>query len=110
MIEKKIAVCIGTDRTKHFIVRLSLMIVDNGTVLSESFHRIHINPGDDLSLIRARNESHLANPDGGIPGAPWPQIPDSEWAEVEQLVGIVHTAELVSAYRSKVEEILKQRG
>jgi hypothetical protein len=109
MIEKKIAVCIGTDRTKHFIVRLSLMIVDNGTVLSESFHRIHINPGDDLSLIRARNEAHLANPDGGIPGAPWPKIPDSEWAEVEQLVGIVHTAEVVSAYRSKLEAAVSTR-
>ena len=103
MIEKKIEICIGTDRAKCFAARLSLLVVEDGKVLSEHYHRINIAPGDNLAHIRAANEAHLANPDGGIPGAPWPKIPDAEWAEVEQHIGIVHRPEVVTEYRARVE-------
>jgi len=103
MIEKKIEICIGTDRAKFFAVRLSLMVVEDGKVLSEQYHRINVAPGDDLVAIRAANEANIANPNGGVPGAPWPRIPDEEWAEVEACIGIVHKPEVVSAYRARVE-------
>lgn len=108
-IEKKIEICIGTDRSKHFVARLSLLLVDDaGSVMLEYFHRINIEPGADLAAIRAANEAHLANPDRGIPGAPWPAIPDAEWAEVEQHIAIVHKPEVVTAYKAKISERAKE--
>ena len=102
MIEKKIELCIGTDRSKFLRARLSLLVVEDGRTLSEQYHSINIEPGGNLAAIRAANEAHLANPDGGIPGAPWPRIPDAEWAEVEQHIAIVHKPEVVSAYRARI--------
>lgn len=98
MIEKKIEICVGSDRAKCLRARLSLLIVENGRVLSEQYHSINIEPGADLAAIRAANEAHLANPDGGIPGAPWPAIPESEWADVERHIAIIHKPEVVSAF------------
>jgi hypothetical protein len=102
MIEKKITICVGTDRSKHFAVRLSLMLVDDGRILSEQYHRINIAPGADLAIIRALNEAHLADPKGSVPGSPWPSIPDDEWAEVEAMIGIVHKPEVVAAYEAQL--------
>lgn len=100
MIEKKIELCIGSDRQKLLRARLSLLVVENGRVLSEQYHSISIEPGADLAAIRAANEAHLANPDGGIPGAPWPKIPDAEWADVEQHIAILHKPEVVSEFQA----------
>jgi hypothetical protein len=104
-IEKRIEVCIGTSRSKDVRVRLSLLIVDGGAVLAENFHSIAIMPGDDAVSIRAAIEAHLANPDGGIPGAPWPAIPDAEWADVEAHCGIVHKPAVVAAYQARIEAL-----
>ena len=109
MIEKKIEICIGTDRTKHLRARLSLLVVEDGRILSEQYHSINIEPGANLAAIRAANEAHLANPNGGIPGAPWPKIPDAEWAEVEQHIAIVHKPEVVAAYRERTKAKLEPR-
>lgn len=98
MIEKKIAVCVGTDRAKFVVARLSLMVVDDGRILSEQYHRINIAPGADLTKLRKENEDHLAMADGGVPGAPWPKIPDEEWAEVEAIIGVVHKPAVVEKY------------
>ena len=103
MIVKKIEVCVGTDRAKFLRVRLSLLVVEGDTVLSEQYHSINIEPGGNLAAIRAANEAHLANPDGGIPGAPWPKIPDAEWAEVEQHIAIVHKPAVIADYRARQE-------
>lgn len=100
MIEKKIEICVGTDRMKCLRARLSLLVVENGRVLSEQYHSINIEPGADLAAIRAANEAHLASLRSGIPGAPWPKIPDAEWAEVEQHAAIIHKPEVVTAYRA----------
>jgi hypothetical protein len=103
MSEKKIEVCIGTDRTKAIRVRLSLMTVDSGAVMSEHFHSIDIQPGDDPTARRAAVEAHIANPKGEVPGAPWPAIPDAEWQMVEGCVTGIHTTEVVAAYRKQLK-------
>lgn len=103
MLEKKIEVCIGTDRAKFLRVRLSLMVVDNGNILSEQYHSISVFPGANLAALRAINEAHLADPNGSIPGAPWPPIPDAEWEEVTAHVGVIHKPSVVAAYQAAVE-------
>jgi hypothetical protein len=102
VIEKKIEICIGTDREKHLRARLSLLVMEDGRVLSENYHAISIEPGADLAALRAANEAHIAQPGGGVPGAPWPKIPDAEWAEVEQHCAILHKPEVVSRHKARV--------
>lgn len=98
-MEKKIIICVGTDINKSIRIRLSLMIVDQESVLSEQYHSVSIFPGADLLQIRTAIEAHLSTPNGGIPGAPWPKIPDEEWAEVEQIASILHTPERIQKRR-----------
>lgn len=100
MIEKKIVVCIGTDRIGNVRARLSLMVVDGASVLSEHYHSINIAPGEDMAALRAVNEANIADADGGVPGAPWGAIPDAEWEKVEQVVSAIQTPEVVAAYRA----------
>jgi hypothetical protein len=109
MIEKKIAVCIGTDRAKHVRARLSLMLVDGDTVLSEHYHSVGLVPGADLAALRELVEAHIARPDG-VPGAPWPKIPDAEWQEVVDCVAAVQKPAVVQAYRARAaaEEAIRE--
>ncbi len=95
MIERKIQICIGTDISRHVRARLSLLIIDGETVISEQYHSISIEPGADLARIRAVNEASL---ESGVPGGPWPKIPDEEWADLERHVAIVQKPEVVEAY------------
>ena len=98
MIEKKIEICIGSDRTKILRVRLSLLIVEDGRVLSEQYHSIQIHPGADLAYIRTANEVHLADPNGAIPGAPWPKIPDKDWDDIKAHCNIIHKPDIIEKY------------
>ena len=95
---KKIDICVGTDRNRNIRVRLSLLFIDDasGAVMSEHYHSGTLLPGDNPQALRDAWDAHLANPEGGIPGAPWPKIPDAEWAEVEQIVSILHTPERIA--------------
>lgn len=92
---KQIKVCIGTDDKKNIRVRLSLIA---GEGMPPLYHSIALSPGDSVGNIRSLVEAHLAMPyeDSKIPGAPWPKIPDEEWAEVEQIVSILHTPERIA--------------
>jgi hypothetical protein len=103
MIEKIIEICIGTDRSKHIRARLSLLLVDGGNVIHEHYHSISIEPGADLAALRAGNEAHIAKPGGGVPGAPWPAIPDDEWAKVEKCCVVVHTPDVLFKATAEVE-------
>lgn len=109
MIEKKIEVCIGTDRGQNVRARLSLLVVDGDTVLSEQYHSINLTPGADPTQNRASVEAHLAIPQdqGGIPGGPWPAIPDAEWAKVTGTVAVFHTPEVVEKQRVAIERLQK---
>lgn len=92
---------------KHIGVRLSLQIVNGEKVDFQHYHRFPIlPPGSDLANWRAAVETHIANADGGIPFAPWPAIPDSEWAEVEAVASLAWTPERVEAQRQKESEAL----
>lgn len=102
-MEKKIIVCIGTDSQDGLRARLSLLIVDGGAVLSERYHSVAIAPGDDIQRIRSHVEAHLADANGGIPGAPWPAIPDAEWAKVAGCVGVLHTPEVVARHLASIQ-------
>lgn len=95
---KKIDICVGTDRDRNIRVRLSLLFIDDdsGAVMSEHYHSASMRPGDDSQALRSAVEAHLANPNGGIPGAPWPKIPDAEWAEVLAIVNTLHTPERIA--------------
>lgn len=90
---KTIDICIGTDRARNLRVRLSLLYLDDdtGEVVSEHYHSGVIQPGDDPAALRANWEAHLAKPGGGVPGAPWPKIPDAQWNEVLAMIPILHT-------------------
>ncbi len=100
MLDKSIEICIGTDRVKRLRVRLSLLIKENDIVQFEHFHSLSLEPGADLAAVRAAVESHLADPAGGIPFAPWPAIPNAEWADVEAHIGIIHKPEVVAKYQA----------
>lgn len=101
-MERKIVVCVGTDEGAGVRVRLSLLIVEGDSVLSRQYHSVAIGPGDDVAEIRARVEAHLAQPDGGVPGAPWPAIPDEEWAKVTGTVAVFHPPHVVERHRERV--------
>ena len=94
---KKIDICVGTDEGRNIRVRLSLLFVDDesGDVLSRQYHSGVLEPGDDPAVLRAAWDVHLANRNGGIPGAPWPPIPDAEWNEVLAVVAALHTPERI---------------
>ena len=103
MIEKQIVICIGTDRAKNVRARLSLLLVDGGNIIHEHYHSISIEPGADLAALRASNEAHIAKPNGGVPGAPWPAIPDSEWEKVEKCCTVVHTPDVLFEATAEVQ-------
>lgn len=92
---KRIDVCVGTDRGRNVRIRLSLLVVDDATgeILAEKYHSVVAEPDADLAGIRESIEAHLALPGGGVPGAPWPKIPDVEWQEVVDVCAILHTPE-----------------
>jgi hypothetical protein len=91
-MEKKIVVCIGTDRAGDVRVRLSLLLMVSGRVVSEKFHSAMITSKDSLDDVRARIEAHLAMPEeaSGIEFAPWPTIPEAEWAKVQVVCDVFH--------------------
>jgi len=94
-ITKQIVICIGTDEAKHVRARVSLLLMEGAEVINRQYHSISIGPGDDLAAIRAGNEAHIAKPGGGVPGAPWPAIPDDEWIKVEKCCAVVHTPDVL---------------
>lgn len=109
---KKIDICVGTDRSRNLRVRLSLLYLDDATgeVISEHYHSGVLQPGDDPAKLRAAWEAHLAMPNGGIPGAPWPKIPDAEWNEVLAMIPILHTPERVAKFQqAKAEALAKMQ-
>ena len=100
---KKIDICVGTDRSRNIRVRLSLMYLDDDTqeVISEHYHSGVLQPGDDPAALRASWDGHISKPGGGVPGAPWPAIPDAEWNEVLAVVNALHTPERKAAWAAK---------
>lgn len=103
---KKIDICVGTDRFRNIRVRLSLLFIDDdtGSVIAEHFHSGTLHPGDDPNALRDAWNAHLSNPNGGIPSAPWPAIPNEEWAEVEQIVAILHTPSRIAERAAQVQK------
>lgn len=100
MIEKKVEVCIGTDRAGSVRVRLSLLLMDGDSVMSEKYHSMSLAPGDDPAAARAMVEAHITRKDGGVPGAPWPPIPDAEWAKVMTVIQVFHTEAAIERRRA----------
>lgn len=99
-MKKTIECCIGTDRAGFVRARLSLILLnDTGAELLERYHSVNIEPGANLAATRAAVEAHLANPDGGIPGAPWPAIPDDVWNTVEGACALVQTPAVIEAHQ-----------
>lgn len=96
-MEKKIEVCIGTDRAGNVRARLSLLLYDGAELQVEKYHSINLEPGDNAALKRADAEAHLAMPSAqsGIPFGPWPAIPDEEWAKVTTCIPAFHTAKAI---------------
>lgn len=101
-MEKKIIMKIEILPDKIIQGVLILLLVNGSNIISQHLHRILLVPGGDADAIRTQNEMHLGMPqeESGIPGAPWPKIPDSEWAELMKYVAIAHTPEVVAAYRA----------
>lgn len=108
MIEKKVVICLSTDEAKHVRARLSLLLIDGDEVLSRQYHSISLEPGADLAAIRVGNEAHLAKPGGGVPGAPWPAIPDSEWEKVEKCCAVVHTPDVLFKETAKQKALIAE--
>lgn len=104
-VQQQIVICIGTDRSNGVRARLSLLIVnaDTGSILSEHYHSMMLMPGDDPAAARAAITAHLAMPEAqsGIPGAPWPAIPDVEWAKVTAVCSAIQTPAAVAAHKAQ---------
>jgi len=105
-ITKQIVICIGTDEAKHVRARVSLLLMEGAEVINRQYHSISIGPGDDLAAIRAGNEAHIAKPGGGVPGAPWPAIPDDEWIKVEKCCAVVHTPDVLIKASAEQESMI----
>lgn len=110
MIEKKIIVCTGTDRDKNIRVRLSLLIVEDGMIISEQYHSVALTPGDDHNAIRAAIEAHIGDKANNVPGAPWPSIPDDEWLEAKKHCEIVFTPERITIASERKEAAKLTKG
>ncbi|HZF19516.1 MAG TPA: hypothetical protein VE008_07395 [Burkholderiales bacterium] len=110
MIQKIIEICIGTDRKKNVRARLSLLLVDGENVIHEHYHSLNYGPGADLAAERAVAEAHLAMPpeQSGIPGGPWPSIPDTEWAKVVKCCTVIHTPEMLIKSSAEQDALLAQ--
>lgn len=109
-MEKKIVICIGTDEQKNVRARLSLLAIENGKVISRHYHSIGIEPGADLAALRADNEADITSPSSSVPMAPWPTIPDDEWASVEKFCSILHTPGVVKDWTKKKEARMAQEA
>jgi hypothetical protein len=109
---QKIEICIGTDRDGGVRVRLSLLMLDDQQLISEHYHSMMLMPGDDAAEARRMLEQHLAmsKAASGIPGAPWPRIPDEEWAKVLAVLPVFHTAAAVLRYRQRAERAAQARA
>lgn len=107
-MEQKIELCIGTDREGSIRIRLSLLLMNGEAVVAEKFHSASLMPGDDPALLRTILNEHLAMPQSasGIPGAPWPSIPDAEWKKVSSVIPIFHTEALVKKNLDRKKKIL----
>lgn len=120
MIEKRIAVCIGTDRAGNVRARLSLMLADGDNIISESYHSVSIAPGEDADQIRAAVENHIgmSAEESGVPGSPWPAIPDDEWAKIIGVMNVIQTPDVVlaavairdAAAKANAEIAIQQQG
>ena len=103
-IMKQIKVCVGTSEGKSIRARLSLLFIDDdsGAIMSRHFHSSQdLLPGDDAIAEKLRLEADICSPQSGVPGAPWPKIPDAEWNEVLAIVNTLHTPERVAARRER---------
>jgi hypothetical protein len=90
-MQKKIVVCFGTDRSPNVRIRLSLIVLDaDGNEASEKYHSFNVSPVHDPEEVRADIETHLAMPsaNNGIAFAPWPPIPNEEWAKVLDVLDV----------------------
>lgn len=77
-LEKQVVVDkIEITESKHVQVRTATRIVEDGNVISSSYHRHVVAPGQDYS---------------------------NEDAEVQAVCAAVHTAEIVAAYEAHLEE------
>ena len=75
-LEKQIAVDqIEVTASNHVQVRKKIMVVENGAVVAQSFHRHVVAPGDDYS---------------------------AEDARVQAICAATHTAEVVAAYKAAI--------
>lgn len=75
-LEKQIAVDqIEVTASNHVLVRKKIMVVENGAVVAQSFHRHVVAPGDDYS---------------------------AEDARVQAICAATHTAEVVAAYKAAI--------
>lgn len=101
-MEKRIEICVGTDRSGGVRARISLLTMSGESVLNESYHSVTLLPGDDPSSVRADVERHLSQPEqlSGIPGSPWGPIPDEEWVKVTGVLPLFHTSEKVATRRA----------
>lgn len=78
-------------------VRLQLLIVEGGEVLASAWHRTVIPPGIDVDTQIALVNCHLSM----MKKAP---VRESCLARLRAHVSIAHTAEVVAAYRARLED------
>ncbi len=77
-------------------IRFAKQIVDGDTVLASEWHRTSIDPGGDLATQMAAVNSHLEQM-GRLPVSD----KDSLLGLLPQIVALVHTPEVVTAWQKK---------
>ena len=74
-------------------IRCGLMLVEDGAIISNKWHRTCIEPGQAVAAQIAAVNDHLAE-------LGWPPVTD--FARAQAVAAAVHTPEVVKAYSDKV--------
>jgi hypothetical protein len=73
------------------LVRLAKQIVDGDKLLASAWHRMSVNPGDDLDLQISYVCANLTHLGAGVPKT-------DEWARVRRVVATEHTPDVIAAF------------
>lgn len=85
-------------------VRLRKEIVEDCKVLSFGYHRVVINPGEDVSAVLSPVHKDLADNYG------YPALAVDEIEKISRLVAIEHTDAVVLIFQAQAEEANKKVG
>lgn len=103
MIEKRSIVDqIEITRSGAVQVRFALLLVEDDKEIDSKWHRTVVNPGIDVDLQMGAVNRDLASARINMPA-----ITSKQTEQLKAVCKLVHTPEVVAAYRARMEDAMK---